>query len=307
MGKKTKEGIPSKYPFRDCKTKRSISSEQTNLSVNWALRIQFWRSWRQAPNLGKIQVLESNSQHLFEVTYTGEYGLPGDTQMFQMRVFDLSRVCLMQVRAVPAKSLTVPASKKTHVHMYTYTHTSFQSQISISKVFYINQSIQPPKLGNTLINSCLLSSTMRGRSIFPAAGGFLHRADLLQESVFCMTYVPTENIIHFHVLAEAIIPFNFTKSADHLVFKHSAKPTGTFLALFIKILGWSSKVSLQPQVFSLILAMCLDRFFPFQQNQPAKHVQKIHPQLHTSQAYRNNPLHMLNHSSQRFITQSNQN
>lgn len=53
--------------------------------------------------------------------YTGEYGLPGDTQMFWMRVFDLSKVCLMQVSAVPAKALIVPASKKTHARAHTHT------------------------------------------------------------------------------------------------------------------------------------------------------------------------------------------
>lgn len=51
-----------------------------------------------------------------EVRYNGEHGLPGDTQMFWMRVFDLFKVCVMQVRAVPAKALIVPMSKKTHTH-----------------------------------------------------------------------------------------------------------------------------------------------------------------------------------------------
>lgn len=41
--------------------------------------------------------------------------------MFWMRVFDLSKVCLMQVSAVPAKALIVPASKKTHAHTHTHT------------------------------------------------------------------------------------------------------------------------------------------------------------------------------------------
>lgn len=53
MDKKTEEGIPNKYPFRECETKRSISSEQMNLSINWELLIWFWRDLETETQFGQ--------------------------------------------------------------------------------------------------------------------------------------------------------------------------------------------------------------------------------------------------------------